>query len=365
MDALRRAENQSQLILITGGLGPTNDDVTKKTLTQFFGATYKLFPEVLNALKSYFDKRGIELSDRNRQLAEMPDNCIPVRNTLGTAWGMWFERAGKVFVSMPGVPAEMKAMMRESILPKLKQRFSLPVILHHHILTASVGESVLAEKLKEFETQLPSHFKLAYLPSLGFVKLRLTAKGNSMQELQMQMNEQLDKLEKPIKKHIYGYNDDIFEQVIGNILKEKKLKIATAESCTGGYIAHRITTVPGSSDYYMGSIISYSNEVKIKQLGVQEHTLQTHGAVSEETVKEMLSGLIDKLQVQVGIAVSGIAGPDGGTPEKPVGTVWIAVGRKENIYCRKVNLPGNRLQIIELTAVVALEMLRRYLLGWI
>jgi nicotinamide-nucleotide amidase len=363
MDALRRAESQSQLILITGGLGPTNDDITKKTLAQYFGAGYKLFPEVLSALKTYFDKRGIDMLDRNKQMAELPDNCTPIRNPKGTAWGMWFEQNRKVFMSMPGVPAEMKAIMRESVLPKLKQRFSLPVILHHHTLTASIGESLLAEKIKDFEAQLPAHFKLAYLPSLGFVKLRLTARGNKLDELQTQMKEQVEKLEMPIHKHIYGHGDEIFEQVIGNILREKKLTIATAESCTGGYIAHCITSVAGSSDYYMGSIISYANEIKMQQLGVQETALQTHGAVSEETVKEMLLGVNEKLHTDVGIAVSGIAGPDGGTETKPVGTVWIAVGNKDSIFCRKINLPGNRQQIIELTAVVALEMLRKYLLG--
>jgi len=363
LDALRRAEQQSQIILITGGLGPTNDDITKKTLAEYFGVGYKLFPDVLNALRSYFDKRGIELLERNKQMAELPENCMPIKNPKGTAWGMWFEKSGKIFMSMPGVPWEMKSIMEESVIPKLKQKFSLPVILHHHVLTASIGESLLAEKLKDFEAALPANFKLAYLPDMGSVKLRITAHGNNSDELKKQLAEQVEKIEAPIKKHIYGHNDDIFEQVIGNLLKEKKLTLSTAESCTGGYIAHRITSIAGSSNYFKGSVIAYANEVKKQQLGVSETTLQQHGAVSEETVKEMLKGVTEKLQTNVAIAVSGIAGPDGGSEEKPVGTVWIAVGNAEKTYCRKVNLPGNRQQVITLTAVVALEMLRKYLKG--
>jgi nicotinamide-nucleotide amidase len=362
MSALKRAEEHAQLILITGGLGPTNDDITKKTLADYFNAELKLFPEVYKVLKEYFDHRGIQLSEKNRTLAELPANCTAIRNPKGTAWGMWFEERGKVYVSMPGVPWEMKSIMHDTVLPKLKQKFSLPAILHYHILTAAIAESQLAEKLTVFEAQLPANFKLAYLPDMGFVKLRLSATGNNMNELRQQMNHQVERVKADASKHIYGFENDIFEQVIGNMLAEKNMTIATAESCTGGYIAHRITTVAGSSAYYKGSVIAYANEVKTAELGVSPHTIQQQGAVSEQTVKEMLTGVIKKLNTDMGIAVSGIAGPDGGTDEKPVGTVWIAVGNETNMVVRQVQLPGNRKQIITLTAVVALEMLRRFLL---
>jgi nicotinamide-nucleotide amidase len=363
MNALKRAEAQSQLILITGGLGPTNDDITKKTLAEYFGVGYKLYPEILDSLKAYFDKRGIELLERNKQLAELPENCTPVRNLKGTAWGMWFERNGKVFMSMPGVPTEMKNMMEDGVLPKLKQKFSLPAILHQHIHTASIGESLLAEKLKDFETQLPKHFKLAYLPNLGFVTLRLTARGNQKEQLELEMQQQVNLILERVQKYVYSTAPkENFEEVLGNILTEKKLFLSTAESCTGGYIAHKITSVAGSSAYYKGSVIAYDNNIKINELNISNETINTNGAVSEETVKAMVLGINEKFKTDVAIAVSGIAGPGGGTEEKPVGTVWIAVGNSANIATRKVHLPGNRLQVIKLTSVVALEMLRRYLL---
>ena len=363
LDALQRAENQSDIILITGGLGPTNDDITRNTLTQYFNTKLKLFPEVLESLKVYFDKRGIALLDRNKQLAEMPENCTPIRNLKGTAWGMWFERNGKVFMSMPGVPTEMKSMMEDAVLPKLKKIFSLPYIIHHHVHTASIGESLLAEKLKDFEAQLPEKFKLAYLPDLGFVTLRLTARGNDKLALEEKMKAQAILMTSYISKYVYGTGNDKFEEVLGNILKEKQLTIATAESCTSGYIAHKITSVAGSSAYYKGSVIAYDNSIKINELNVNSEIINTHGAVSEETVKAMISGINKKFGTDIAIAVSGIAGPDGGTPEKPVGTVWIAVGNDANIATRKIQLPGNRIQVIKLTTVVALEMLRRYVLG--
>lgn len=363
LNALQRAENQSDVILITGGLGPTNDDITRNTLTQYFNTQLKLFPEVLESLKVYFDKRGIALLERNKQLAEMPENCTPIRNLKGTAWGMWFHRNGKVFMSMPGVPTEMKSMMEDAVLPKLKETFSLPYIIHHHVHTASIGESLLAEKLKDFEAQLPEKFKLAYLPDLGFVTLRLTARGNDKASLEEKMNTQAALMISYISKYVYGTSNDKFEEVLGNILKEKQLTIATAESCTGGHIAHKITSVAGSSAYFKGAVIAYDNSIKINELNVHAEIINSHGAVSEETVKAMVSGINKKFGTDIAIAVSGIAGPDGGTPEKPVGTVWIAVGNDTNIATRKIQLPGNRIQVIKLTTVVALEMLRRYVLG--
>lgn len=361
-DALRRSMNHAELILMTGGLGPTHDDVTKKTIAELFGRKLKSFPEITDKLRAYFEQRGLPLSYLNEQLAELPEHCTPLVNPIGTAWGIWLEQGNNIVIAMPGIPAEMKAMMQQSILPRLQQQFKLPIILHQHILTAAMPESLLAERLKEFTEQLPPQLKLAYLPSLGFVKLRLSARGDHVEELQKILNQQIEKLNSLIGKYIYGYNDDVFEEVIGRMLRKKQLTLSTAESCTGGYIAHRITSIPGSSDYFIGSVISYSNEVKKQLLHVHEETLQTHGAVSEQTVKEMLVGVIRLLGTDLGIAVSGIAGPDGGTTAKPVGTVWIAVGNDKGIKCREIRLPGNRLQVIQLTSVTALEMLRRYLM---
>jgi nicotinamide-nucleotide amidase len=363
MNALKRAEEQSQLILVTGGLGPTNDDITKKTFAEYFGMQLKLFPEILQALKTYFEKRGIDLLESNKQLAMLPENCVPIKNLKGTAWGMWVEKNGKVFMSMPGVPREMKSMMEESVLPKLQQKFALPAIIHHHVHTASIGESQLADKLQDFEAQIPQGFKLAYLPDWGFVTLRLTAKGNNKTELEKIMQLQIPLLEAPIKKYIYGHHQEIFEAIIGQLLLQKNYTVATAESCTGGYIAHSITKVAGSSAYYKGSIIAYSNEIKINQLQVKENTLATHGAVSEAVVQEMLQGCLMQLNVDVAIAVSGIAGPDGGSEAKPVGTVCVAIGSKDNFQTKTLHLPGNREQIIQLTGVVALDMLRKWLLA--
>jgi nicotinamide-nucleotide amidase len=363
INALKRAEAQSDIILITGGLGPTNDDITKETLAEYFQVGFTLHNEILESLKTYFDNRGIALLERNKTLAELPANCQPIKNLKGTAWGMWFNENGKIFVSMPGVPHEMKSMMLDGVLPKLKETFSLPFILHKHIHTASIGESLLADKLKDFEAQMPPKFKLAYLPDLGFVTLRLTARGNDKEAIETQMQAQLALLSETIKKYIYSTSTNNFEEVLGNILKEKQLTLSTAESCTGGYIAHKITSVAGSSVYYKGSVIAYDNSIKINELNVSSEIIEQHGAVSEATVTAMVQGINHKFKTDIAIAVSGIAGPDGGSEDKPVGTVWIAVGSPTHIITRKVQLPGNRTQVIQLTSVVALEMLRRYLLG--
>lgn len=362
LEAIRSSSQRADIVFITGGLGPTRDDITKNCLAEFFGVGMKRNQDILKRLQQYFQKRGAETPEKTLPLADVPENCIALPNNKGTAWGMWFEEQNTIYVSMPGVPAEMKGLMSEQVLPKIKEVFELPNILHRHVLTAAVGESKLSDLLEDFEDQLPKEVKLAYLPGLGTVKLRLTAKGDKRSILMKLLDEQAEKLYEKVGRFIYGEDDDVFEAVIGKILKQKGYMIATAESCTGGYIAHRITSVAGSSDYYQGSIVSYSNIIKINELGVSERTLEKEGAVSEATVAEMLKGICTKYKTDVGIAVSGIAGPGGGTKEKPVGTVWIAVGKPDSPRLRKIQLPGNRLQNIEMTTVIALEMLRRYLL---
>ncbi|HXH20356.1 MAG TPA: competence/damage-inducible protein A [Chitinophagales bacterium] len=361
IEGLLRMKNVADLILITGGIGPTRDDVTKRALCKFFDVGLKMNEVILSALEYFFSKRGLPLLESNRQQANVPANCIALRNTKGTAWGMWFEEWGKVFVSMPGVPYEMKQIMTDEVIPKIKQTFQLPVIVHKHILTAAIPESFLSEKLAPVEAQLPPDIKLAYLPGGGKVKLRLTATGNDRSLLEQKINEQVEKIKQTAGRYIYGYDDDVFEAAVGKILVKNKKTLSTAESCTGGYIAHLITTVPGSSDYFKGSVVAYANDVKKNMLGVREQTLQQHGAVSEQTVIEMLRGVTVEMKSDYGIAVTGIAGPGGGTPDKPVGTVWIAAGTSENIKTKLHHFPGSREQNIEWTAVVALEMMRKYL----
>jgi len=362
LDGLNRVKNAGDLILITGGLGPTKDDVTKTALCRFFNTGLKENPVIMSALEDFFSKRGLPMLENNRQQAMLPENCIALKNVKGTAWGMWFQDWGKVFVSMPGVPYEMKQIMTDEVLPKIKETFPLPVILHRHLLTAAIPESFLSEKLEPFEAQLPSDIKLAYLPAAGKVKLRLTGSGDDRNALQERINEQAEKIKEIAGRYIYGYDDEVFEAAVGKILKKLGKTVSTAESCTGGYIAHLITSVAGSSDYFKGSVVSYADEVKQNILGVREATLSEHGAVSEQTVIEMLRGVTVELNTDFGIAVSGIAGPGGGTPEKPVGSVWAAVGSADDYKTKFYSFPGSREQNIEWTAVAALEMLRKFLM---
>lgn len=363
LEALARAENASDLVLITGGLGPTKDDITKVTLAEYFNTPLVSNPEILALLEAFFASRNRPMLQSNIDQALMPEACTPLRNDRGTAWGMWFEKNGKVFVSMPGVPFEMKALMQQEVLPKVKTFFHLPVIIHKHILTAGKGESYLAEEIANFEDSLPTNIKLAYLPGIGTVKLRLTARGTDRATVQQELDEQVEKMVSIIDRHIYGFDDDQLEEVVGKLLLAQGKTIATAESCTGGYIGSQITLVPGASGYYQGSIVSYTNELKQALLGVKAETLEAHGAVSEETVREMLLGVCSKLGTDYGIATSGIAGPTGGTTEKPVGTVWVAYGSPNDIRTRKLSFKGNREQNIQLTGLMALELFRRYLVG--
>jgi len=292
----------------------------------------------------------------------MPNNATIITNDMGTAPGMWFEHSEKVMVSMPGVPYEMKWLMENGVIPRLKEKFKSQPIVHRTIMTAGTGESRLAKAVEDLEENLPAHIKLAFLPSLGTVKLRLTARGDDESKL----NEELDVLKaqfiERISKYVYGFDDQKLEEALGEILKEKGLTLGTAESCTGGYIAHRLTSISGSSAYFWGSVVSYDNSVKMNSLGVKKATLESDGAVSEQTVKEMAAGAISSLGVDVAIATSGIMGPTGGTDEKPVGTIWVAVGNKNEIKTHKLSLTKNRLKNIEYTGNFALNFLRKFIL---
>lgn len=358
LTAFAEAERRVDILLITGGLGPTNDDLTKPCLSKYFNCELKINEEALAEVTEFFKSRGRALTEVNRQQAALPACCEKITNKIGTAPGMWFERNGKVFVSMPGVPHEMKMMMTDIIIPKLKQTFTTSNIHHHVIRTIGIGESFLAEKIADWENVLPSHIKLAYLPGLGEVKLRLTGIGNSIETLKEETNILANKLTDLVGEYIYGYGDEPLEGVIGRALLEKNLKLSIAESCTGGYLSHMVTSVPGSSAYFQGSIIPYAYEIKMQQLGVKPETLEKFGAVSEETIREMASRVREKFKTDIGVATSGIAGPGGATPEKPVGTVWIGYSDKQKTVAKKLQLTKDRIINIKFSSLAALNLIR-------
>ncbi|QCR20955.1 competence/damage-inducible protein A [Pontibacter sp. SGAir0037] len=359
--ALDDARKRADVILITGGLGPTKDDLTKNVLTAYFRTELQLDQQSLDDVTAIFSRRSIAVSELNRQQAFLPAACTPVRNVLGTAPGMWFEEDGKIFVSMPGVPFEMQRMMTDTVLPKLKVYFKTPEIIHKVVQTIAIPESTLAERLEAWEVSLPPHIKLAYLPHLNGVRLRLTGQGTDANILNEELEQQVTALVKLIPDNIFAFGEIKLEEAIGLLLKEKQLTIATAESCTGGLLAHKFTSVPGSSAYFTGSVVAYHNDVKVQELHVKPETLQLHGAVSEETVKQMAENVRLKFKTDIGVATSGIAGPDGGTPEKPVGTIWIAYADKDKTIARLLNYNKNRLLNIEYTALAVLNLIRQSL----
>jgi len=364
--ALDEEGRQSDIIIITGGLGPTADDITKPLLCKYFGGKLVVNEEVLAHVNYLFEKvfrRPGPMLERNLKQAEVPDVCTVLHNARGTAPGMLFKRDGKVFISLPGVPHEMKGLVVNEVVPYLLSAFKMPAIVHKTAFTAGQGESMIAELLKDFEPSLPSHIKLAYLPNYGMVKLRLTSRGDKKEEVEKEMIPYFEKLQELVKDFLITNEDEGLEIVIGKILKAKSKTMGTAESCTGGYIAHLITSVSGSSAYYKGSVVSYANEIKENILGVKQETLLSVGAVSEETVKEMVNGAISKLNVDFALATSGIMGPDGGTDDKPVGTVWIAAGNKEKVDTLKLNLRFDRQRNIGMTATNALNFLRKFILA--
>jgi len=366
-DIIRILDDESkwaEVILMTGGLGPTSDDKTKKVLLQYFGGRLVVNEDALANVKYLVEKVFKRpVTDINLEQAQVPDVCEVIQNKRGTAPGMIFYKNNIIYVSMPGVPYEMKGIMEDAVIPMLKQKFILPIIVHRTLLTAGIGESALAEKIKDFEDDLPKDIRVAYLPTYGMVRLRLSTSGFDKKITEEKINQEFEKLKNFTKEYLVTDEDEPLQAAIGKILTAKNKTVSTAESCTGGYIAHLITTVPGSSKYFEGSIVSYSNEVKKQRLGVHENTLNTYGAVSEETVIEMLNGLLHQMNTDYGIAVSGIMGPDGGAPDKPVGTVWMAAGDKKNYRTQKINLRFNRERNIEVTAMMALNFLRKFIVG--
>jgi len=344
-EALNQESAGSDLILITGGLGPTSDDITKPLLCDYFGGKLIRNQSVLEHIEYLFTqvyRRPGPLLERNIKQADVPDNCEVLPNAIGTAPGMLFRKDGKIFISLPGVPAEMKKLITDEVIPRIVKECTTASIQHRTLLTAGAGESVLAEALTAFESALPKNLKLAYLPKYGMVKLRLTYIGESEPTGKALLDEHFPILSETIQQWRIAEEDIGLEVLIGNWLRDQNKTMGTAESCTGGSIAQLMTSVPGSSAYFIGSVVSYANRIKVEMLGVQEETLQTVGAVSEKAVREMIEGGLKRMGTDYMVSVSGILGPGGATPEKPVGTVWIAAGTKDKIITRQLNLRFDR-----------------------
>jgi len=360
---LSAAEQRADVILITGGLGPTKDDITKKTLCEFFNCDFKTDQDVLADITEMFRSYGREMTPMQVAQAAIPSIATAIRNPNGTAPGIWIEKNKKVFCSMPGVPYEMMGIMEHGVIPKLKSFFNTPAIVHKSILTQGIGESILAEMISGWEDALPENIKLAYLPSVGSVRLRISAFGKSEELLQEQVESLSASLLLIIDKYVYGFDNESLESNVGKLLKQKSQTLSIAESCTGGYISHLITKVPGCSQYYIGSVVSYANEIKQDFLNVDKDELEKNGAVSEEVITQLATNMRTKFNTDFSIATSGIAGPDGGSEEKPVGTVWIAIASKHGVTAKKYLFGNHRHRTIERTALTALMMLRREIMN--
>lgn len=364
LEALRTSV--ADVVLITGGLGPTKDDITKHTLCEYFGTRLIRRADVEAGIVDMFRRMGrpmVDMLEVNRAQADLPEACTVLPNSRGTASGMWFERDDRVFVSMPGVPYEMRGIMADHVLPKLREHFRPPVIVHRTILTAGLGESHLAQRIEAWEDGLAAEgIKLAYLPSPGLVKLRLSAYANADEaEARRRVDVQVAALYQLIPEVIFGEGEMTMEKAVGHLLKGRGQTLALAESCTGGFLSHLITSVPGSSAYYIGGVVSYANAVKMEELGIPSDMLELNGAVSQPVAERMAQGVRSALRSDWAIATTGIAGPDGGTPEKPVGTVWIAVAGPEGVVSKLGNFPGSRELVIERAAMSSLNLLRKQL----
>ena len=361
LEALSLASGRADLIIITGGLGPTKDDITKKTLAGYFNTGYRCDQESLENVKNIFAKYKRPVLEVNIRQADVLENCITLQNKNGTAPGMWIEHQDKIYVSLPGVPFEMMYLMEEEVIPKVISKFKLPVISHHTILTAGIGESILADEISDIEDSLPAHIKLAYLPKLGVVRLRLSGYADHKEELEVEILAIMKQIVARIPDYVIAEADLTLEKSILDFMQARKLTLSVAESCTGGALSQTITRNPGSSAVFLGGAITYSNNLKETVVGVSSQTLQQFGAVSEQTVLEMASGAIKAFKSDYSIAVSGVAGPDGGTEDKPVGTVWIAIANSKKAKGKKYQFGNKRIQNIERSVTSALIMLFKLL----
>ena len=363
INALNEASLRADIVLMTGGIGPTKDDLTKQTLCRYFDTRLVFSDSVYQNIENILSHRSMPINELTKAQALVPEKCTVIQNRLGTAPVTWFEKEGKIVVSMPGVPYEMKGIMSSEIIPRLKTRFETDAILHKTVMVYGYGESALAIKIEDWENSLPENMHLAYLPAYGIVRLRLSGVGEDMLALDFKMNQYIGALKDILGDTIISDEDISTEKLIGNLLKERNLTLSTAESCTGGNIAQHITSVPGSSAYFNGSVVAYSNDVKIKVLHVNADDIEKEGAVSQPVVEQMAQNVRQLLKTDIAVATSGIAGPDGGTAEKPVGTVWIAVCDKDKVVSRKFTFSKERDVNIERATQAALMMIRELILN--
>lgn len=363
LKAIKEAQSNADIVIITGGLGPTKDDITKLTLTEYFQDTLVLNEEISLHIEQLFAKINYPFTEVNRNQALVPSTCIPLKNEFGTAPGMWFFKKNKVVVSLPGVPYEMIGLMSQSVLPKLQATFNLPFILHKTMITCGMGESMLAEKIEDWETNLPSFVRLAYLPSFGTVRLRLSAKGATHEMLEIAIAQEMEKLIKLIPDIIVGFDEiETIEAVIGQLLTEKKQTLAVAESCTGGNIAKIITSVPGASNYFVGGIVAYSKMIKIKELQVDEKTIAENTVVSAQVAEAMAKGIQQKYHTDYAIATTGNAGPTTDDTDKTAGTVFIAIATPTTVFSEEFFFGKPREKVIARASNKALELLRKEIL---
>jgi len=362
LKAFAEAEQNANLVLITGGLGPTKDDITKKCLCEYFDTELVFHPEVLEHVRSLLSSRNVSINQLNQDQALLPASCTVLHNSAGTASGMWFERNNTIFISMPGVPFEMEAIMTEEVFPRLVKLGITQSIVHKTVLTIGLPESMLAEKIEKWEDALPNYIRLAYLPSPMMVRLRLSAYGTDQSFLESEIDRQVKELLTIIPESVFGFDDDNLGIAIGRMLVESRKTLSFAESCTGGSIAHFITSNAGSSAYFKGGVVAYSNEVKNSLLGVPMDLIESFGAVSQEVAEAMAIGAQKALKTDYSVATTGIAGPDGGSEEKPVGTVWIAVAGPSGVTSKKYIFKHNRERNIIRTTHTALNLLRIFIL---
>ena len=361
LDSIDQALKRADILLITGGIGPTKDDITKLTLCKYFDTKLVFNESVLQNIEELFAERNIQINELTRAQAMVPEKAEVIQNKRGTAPVTCFEKDGKVVISMPGVPYEMKHVMTSEIIPRLQAHFRTPNVLHKTVQVYGIGESALALKIADWENALPDFLHLAYLPNYGIVRLRLSGIADDLLMLEFALNQQVSSLSEILGDAIISYEDISLEQLISTTFIEQGLSLATAESCTGGNIAHRLTLLPGASEYFKGSVVAYDNQVKTSMLQVEKAVLDTHGAVSKEVVEQMADGARRLLRTDIAVAVSGIAGPSGGSTEKPVGTVWIAACSKDRMISREFRFGAFREQNIHRATQAALVMVKEVL----
>ncbi len=353
----------ADLVLVTGGLGPTADDITKPTVCKFFGTELEFCQKAYDNVVSLFQRRGFQMSERNRGQAMLPKSCQYVPNTYGTAPCMWLEKQDTVFVFMPGVPFEMKGIFVDELLPRINARFHAVPYEKRVVMTTGIGESFLADRIKEWEENLPEFLSLAYLPQYGMVRLRLSGRHEDAELLHATLDEEVEKLKELIPEFIFALQDQPIERTVFDLLKNKGWSFASAESCTGGNIAHAITLIPGSSEVFKGAAVTYATPMKTKVLGVPSETIERYGVVSQQVVEGMAQGVRDLMESDFGVATTGVAGPGGGTEENPVGTVWIGVSSSHGVVSKRFNFGQDRENVINRATITAYEMLRQQILA--